>query len=83
MKKKRDSKRTKEAILKAAVNEIIEHGYHGARMQAIADSAKVNKAMIHYYYKNKETMYKEALSNVMDVLIINLGKIAAMGSPEE
>ena len=73
--KQRNSEKTKEAILKAAVNEIIEHGYHGARMQAIADKAKINKAMIHYYYKNKKTMYKEALNDVMNILIVKLGDI--------
>ena len=66
---------TKKIILEAAISEFIEYGYYGARMQSIADRAKVNKAMIHYYFRNKETIYGEVINTVFDVVSEKLNKI--------
>ena len=38
-------------ILSAARAEFIERGLRGARMQSIADRGKVNKALLHYYFR--------------------------------
>lgn len=46
-------------ILEAARQEFFKKGCEGARMQAIADSAGINKALLHYYFKNKETLFNE------------------------
>ena len=37
---------TRKAILRAAIREFSEHGLAGARTEAIAESAKVNKALL-------------------------------------
>jgi AcrR family transcriptional regulator len=74
---KKDDGKTKERILKAAIEEFIEHGFDGARTQAIADRAKVNKAMLHYYYTSKDNMYEQAISTVANAIIEKLGKIPA------
>jgi TetR/AcrR family transcriptional regulator len=49
---------TREAILVAARNVFTEKGMNGARMQEIADRAGINKALLHYYFSNKETMFE-------------------------
>lgn len=45
-----------------------KRGYHGARMQEIADDAGINKAMLHYYFRSKEKLFdavfREALGSV-------------------
>lgn len=46
-------------ILEAARQEFFKKGYEGARMQAIADAAGINKALLHYYFNNKETLFNE------------------------
>jgi|GEM_PF-952166 TetR/AcrR family transcriptional regulator len=74
---KHDDGKTKERILKAAIEEFIKCGFDGARTQAIADRAKVNKAMLHYYYANKENMYEQAINTVANAIIDKLGKIPA------
>ena len=51
----------KENILIAAKHEFSQRGFQGARMAEIARSAKVNKALIHYYFKTKENLYFEVL----------------------
>ena len=47
---------TRERILDAARTAFRESGTSGARMQEIADAAGVNKALLHYYFQNKETL---------------------------
>ncbi|MFH1092016.1 MAG: TetR/AcrR family transcriptional regulator, partial [Pseudomonadota bacterium] len=50
-----------ERILAAASQEFAKKGFFGARTQAIADAAGVNKAMVHYYYRTKEKLYSQVL----------------------
>ena len=52
---------TNEKILRAAKHEFSNRGFQGARMAEIARSAKVNKALIHYYFKSKENLYFEVI----------------------
>jgi len=40
-------------ILDAADAVFVRRGIDGARMQEIADRARVNKALLHYYFKSK------------------------------
>jgi AcrR family transcriptional regulator len=49
--KKRDDTRTR--ILEAADAVFVRRGIDGARMQEIADQARVNKALLHYYFQSK------------------------------
>lgn len=55
---------TKAAILRFALREFAAHGVAGARTGAIARAAGVNKALIHYYFENKETLYGATLDAV-------------------
>lgn len=50
-----------ERILNGASLEFAEKGFAGARMDSISKRANVNKAMIHYYYSNKEQLYSQIL----------------------
>jgi AcrR family transcriptional regulator len=50
-----------ERILAAAMAEFAANGFHGARMQAIADTAQINKAMLHYYFRSKENLYHQII----------------------
>jgi TetR/AcrR family transcriptional regulator len=44
-------------ILAAAKKIFIVKGMAGARMQDIADEAGINKALLHYYFSNKEKLF--------------------------
>lgn len=50
-------KNAKEQIIAAATKEFLASGFDGARMQAIADKAGANKALLHYYFDSKEKLY--------------------------
>lgn len=56
--------KTREAILKAAIAEFASSGFAGARTEHIAKTAEVNKAMLHYYYHDKETLYNAVLDSL-------------------
>src|SRR5690348_522161 len=55
---------SRAAILKAAVGEFAREGVAGARTDAIARSAGVNKALLYYYFKDKEAIYRAVLDQV-------------------
>jgi TetR/AcrR family transcriptional regulator len=59
---------SREAILQAAVAEFAEHGIAGARTDAIARAARVNKALLYYYFKDKEALYEAVLDHVFSGL---------------
>src|ERR1700758_831419 len=52
---------SRAAILQAAAKEFAQHGIAGARTDAIAREAGVNKALLYYYFKDKETLYAAVL----------------------
>ncbi len=58
------SDQTRSRILEAAIREFSDHGLAGARTGAIADAAQVNKALLYYYFRDKEALYAAALEAV-------------------
>jgi TetR/AcrR family transcriptional regulator len=54
---------SRAAILQAAAQEFAELGIAGARTDAIAREAGVNKALLYYYFKDKETLYDAVLDD--------------------
>ena len=57
---------TRQRILDSAIHEFSEHGLAGARTSAIAGAAHVNKALLYYYFQDKEALYAAALEAVAD-----------------
>jgi TetR/AcrR family transcriptional regulator len=55
---------SRAAILKAAVAEFADYGIAGARTDAIARAARVNKALLYYYFKDKDALYEAVLDHV-------------------
>jgi len=54
----RDSDRSQQAILAAAIAEFAQHGLGGARMERIAGRAGVDKRLIYYYFDNKDSLFR-------------------------
>jgi len=65
------SDRTRRKILRAAVREFSTHGLSGARTDAIAQSAGVNKALLYYYFKGKQGLYAAAVEEVSGEVVKN------------
>jgi TetR/AcrR family transcriptional regulator len=72
---------SRAAILQAAVREISREGLAGARTDAIARAAKVNKALLYYYFKDKEALYGAVLDQVFGGLIACVGEVLSRDLP--
>jgi AcrR family transcriptional regulator len=57
----RDADRTQQEILAAATAEFAAHGFGGARIDAIAERAGVNKKLIYYYFEGKDELFLAVL----------------------
>jgi TetR/AcrR family transcriptional regulator len=61
----RDPERTQRRILAAAEKEFSAKGFAGARVDAIARRARVNKRMLYHYFGKKEGLFREILRRKM------------------
>jgi AcrR family transcriptional regulator len=66
---------TENQILEAAKTVFQNKGMDGARMQEIADEAKINKAMLHYYYRSKQLLFEAVFKNAFSLLAPQLDKV--------
>jgi TetR/AcrR family transcriptional regulator len=60
----RDPEGTKAAILAASIKEFTEKGFGGARVDAIARHANINKRMLYHYFGGKEALYVAVLEHI-------------------
>lgn len=75
---------SRAAILQAAVREFSREGVAGARIDAIARAARVNKALLYYYFKDKEALYSAVLDHVFGGLTIAVNTAFGLSvSPRE
>jgi AcrR family transcriptional regulator len=65
--KESDRLLSRERILSAAKREFAERGYQGSRLGSIARKARVNQALIHYYFSSKHKLYQEVLRRLFGV----------------
>lgn len=49
---------TEDKILEAAEQVFLKDGYDGTRMQTIAETAGINKALLHYYFRSKDKLFE-------------------------
>jgi TetR/AcrR family transcriptional regulator len=66
---------TEHQILEAAKKVFQLKGMDGARMQEIADEAGINKAMLHYYFRNKEMLFEAVFINAFSMMAPHLNRI--------
>lgn len=66
---------TETEILIAAKEIFQQKGMSGARMQEIADKAKINKALLHYYYRSKQLLFEAVFKSAFSLLAPQLNKV--------
>jgi AcrR family transcriptional regulator len=59
----RDADRSQQALLAAARDEFAEHGLGGARIDRIAARAALDKRLIYYYFKDKDSLFRAVLED--------------------
>ena len=68
---------SRDRVLAAAAAEFAARGYAGANVDRIARSARLNKAMIYYHFKNKGALYREILRDMFDAVRTRVLEVAA------
>ncbi len=75
---------TPEKILAAARKEFADKGLEGARVDRIARAAGVNKAMIYYHFRSKESLYDTVIEEFLDRIKVFLEEtLEKVADPEE
>ena len=62
--KLKKSDATRERILKAAIKEFSRNGFNGARVDLIAEKARINKERLYAYFGGKPGLYKASMRKV-------------------
>lgn len=57
----------KKAILSAALDTFSQFGFHGTRLEQIAELAGVSKTNLLYYFPSKEALYIAVLRQILDI----------------
>ena len=68
---RRERERTarREAILDAAQELIATEGYHGMRMDSVAEAAELSKGTLYLYFENKDALCAAVATRLLDVLL--------------
>jgi TetR/AcrR family transcriptional regulator len=72
---------SRAAILQAAIREFSREGVAGARTDAIARAAGVNKALLYYYFKDKEALHGAVLDQVFGGLLQTVQTVFSSNLP--
>src|SRR5947209_13698583 len=59
------SEKRREELVRAAFNQIAEHGFEGLRTREVAAEVGVNIATLHYYFPTKESLIGGVLEYAM------------------
>src|SRR3982750_1350431 len=59
--RERNPERSRERILQAALEEFAANGFAGARVDAIARRAGLNKQLISHHFGGKEALYRAVM----------------------
>lgn len=68
-------KNTETKILKAAKEVFIIKGLEGSRMQEIADTAGINKSLLHYYFRTKNNLFDAVFKDAFFSIIPRIAKM--------
>jgi AcrR family transcriptional regulator len=63
---------TEQKILIAATEVFLEKGHDGARMQEIADKAGINKALLHYYFRSKQKLFRTVFKKEAQAMLASI-----------
>lgn len=77
------STQKRQQLLAAALDVFSLYGFNGASLDEIAQLAEMHKSNIFYYYENKEALYIEVLTSIMQKWLIPLHELKAELEPAE
>jgi TetR/AcrR family transcriptional regulator len=77
------STQKRQQLLAAALDVFSVYGFSGASLDEIAQLAEMHKSNIFYYYENKEALYVEVLTTVMQKWLAPLQVLEAELEPAQ
>lgn len=66
---------TKQKILLAAEKVFHRNGFKGTRTNQIAEEAGISRTMLHYYFRTKESLFKEVLESTMAIVFVHMKRM--------
>ena len=79
--RKRRTGATREALIRAASRQFALGGYEGTSVEAIAEEAGVNKALISYHFGGKQQLYSTVLLEPIHAAREEFGALLPPGTP--
>ncbi len=67
--REREREARREAILDAAEVLVASEGYHGLRMDAVAEAVELSKGTLYLYFENKDALCAAVATRLIDTLI--------------
>ena len=77
------STQKRNQLLNAALDVFSTYGFSGASLDEIAQLAQMHKSNIFYYYENKEALYVEVLTTVLQKWLAPLQTLEVELEPTE
>lgn len=72
---------TEQAILQAAKTVFLRKGLDAATMQDIAAEAGISRTLLHYYHRNKDTLFRAILDNAVGEFIPKIAMLIELDIP--
>lgn len=83
VRKIRDADESRQRVWNAAAQAFAAHGFEGAKVDAIAADAGVNKAMLYYHFADKLTLYRDILRDMFAAVASAVAEVRATGGTPE
>lgn len=74
---------TRQRIVAAARELFVKQGHDGVNMRELAEKAGVNKGLLHYYFKSKESLFTEVFQSQAGRLYTEVLDIVERDAPFE
>ncbi|AWI08864.1 TetR/AcrR family transcriptional regulator [Ereboglobus luteus] len=72
---------TEQTILHAAKTVFLRKGLGATTMQDIAAEAKISRTLLHYYYRNKDTLFRAILDSAVGEFIPKVAMLIELDIP--
>jgi len=72
---------TEKQILEAAKKVFVHKGMAAARMEEIAREAGINKALLHYYFRSKENLFRAVFAEAFNSFIPHIAEYISQEKP--
>ncbi|WP_297731397.1 TetR family transcriptional regulator [uncultured Maricaulis sp.] len=70
--RRRNAEATKARLMAAGEDLFAAHGFTGTTLDAIAEKAEANKAMVRYYFGDKDGLYTAIIEAIIDDVLARL-----------